>query len=189
MAAQKPTFTESQSFAVNQGQTNFPEFKYENTEKNKSPNKKTVTCFYCDKMGHIAPECRTKKRDSERKSSNRNWNLPNKYEQNKNYSRQNNNDWKNDSQTKESSQANENERPQGNRSQPNSDNNIRPTYSTHCTPAQYNKPYGNREFDNTNRNRSDNYKSNDKNFRVIREDEVDWDEIAPAGRDVCGTGN
>lgn len=197
VAAQKSTFAESQSFAVNQESTNFPELKTESENKQKSPNKNPIICYYCNKKGHIAPECRSKKRDGNRRNFNSNGevNSPNNFSQPKSRQRESSNEqlqWNDSSNTQPNrSIPGDNSRPQWNRWQPN---NYNRTQSNDTTRPQYNNyKYNNsRSSDNSNRNKNDNksnVKSDDRNIRRMREIESDWEPITTIGMDVCDQGN
>lgn len=188
VAAQKKTFIDSQSFAVNQHETNFPDMKEEES-KNKSPDKKTIICYYCNKKGHTAPDCRTRIADNNRKRSQNfnTWRSPKKEGKNSNsprqyYNRQTYNSQPNNNSPPIRPYSNNNERPQWNNcSDSRANENAR-------QQSQYNnKQNGNREFNNTNRN--PNQRNNEKSFRVLREGEINWEDIAPTGEDVCDLGN
>lgn len=183
VAAQKATFSESQSFAVNQQQTNFPDLKEEeenNMKSNKSPNKKDVICFKCNYKGHIAPDCRTRinKNYQQRSPNKYMWNSSKKNDQNPNYSRQydnnqtnNNNNNINNRPPYRSYMNNNIERPQWNRSQPNNNFDNRSNEISRPQQQQYaNRQNNNRDSNYFNRNKTD--KPNEKDVRVIRESDI-----------------
>lgn len=196
------------SQSINNRQISLIQRKKRRTRRNRYI--KNTICYYCNKAGHIAPECNTRKRENNsRNPQNRNWwRSPKKDDQNTHYSRQYNNNQANfsppvnrsnanyDNRRSQSndegrrSQPNDDGRPQWNRSQPNNNYNNRSRSNDNARPfPQYNNKQYNRDFDNSSRNKTENYKPNDRNVRIMREGEIDWNDIVPVGEDVCGLGN
>lgn len=164
IAAQKTTFIESYSFAINQEQTNFPEMKFEKNTMNKKERspKREITCFKCGKRGHIAPECYSGRNSYNGKSAS--------YQKN-------NTGWNKNSQNNDRDRYQSGGAHASNSAQKtNNDNNQHKPYN-----ANYNRDSGNayRNRDNGKQNKYEN-----KNFRMVKgEDVVDWDEISPIDED------
>lgn len=168
VAAQKTTLVESTGFALNQEQTNFPTKKKETSEEKKSPKKspikKQITCFNCNKPGHVSTDCWFKKKSQKDDSFKPRGNQysagpsrPNNYEPSRpsNYENKNNDSWPR--------------------------NNNWNKYNANPNDKYKEKRY--------TRNQNTGNEQNNQNLRAVIEE--DWDEITPIGTNTepSGSGN
>lgn len=170
VAAQKTSFVESYSFAINQEKTNFPELKYEPESKGKKDNKtqkKDVTCFKCKKRGHLAPDCYSSKYNNNKRPDNNqrsgNWNNSNR-----------NNQYENRYRTQFTDTRNDAYKSGG----PEDKNRAQPSNTNRETGYAY------RGRDSGKQNRYEN-----KNVRMMKNDDVNWEDISPINAESDDQGN
>lgn len=193
VAAQKATFNDSYNFATNQQHTNFPAKKIEKDEKKSNPDKKNINCFKCGKPNHYASECYSNKNRLRSRS------LPGRPNNFQSFTgnpsaNMSTNRYYNNIPT---SYDNRNNRPFTAASNFNSNGNN-PNRSNWGRPAQnqgfnQNKP-PNSNTSNISMNRGNTtgnrpLNSNRNAIRVIREDQIDWDEIIPFTDSTTEQGN
>lgn len=197
IAAQKDSFNTSYTFAINQAQTNFPE---EKPKEEKKETKTKIECYFCNKIGHIARECYTRKNRMNRSNS-----VPPR-NSNGNFNKIPFNRFNNRSNSSDSIQNNRNEnapvrRYSNDYYRPNYNNNNynRPNYSNSNYNRSENIAQGNSgnyrtnwtrpnpnvninpNASTSNNNGNKNY-SQTRNVRMLREeneDNIDWNEILP----------
>lgn len=214
VAAQRETFNDSYNFATNQQHTNFPMKKVERDEK-KANSENKINCFKCGKPNHYANECyanssRIRSRSLPNRYDNfRSFNMStNNFRNNPNA-----NNFRNNSYVKRNfggtsnSYSNQDNRPNISRTSSSNGNlngslngnlngngNNNKKFWPKPSFSQNNIQNRNSNFSNfnTNRNTQNNNRalnSNRNTIRVIRENEVDWNEIVPLYENVHVAGN
>jgi hypothetical protein len=186
VAAQKATFNDSYNFATNQQHTNFPAKKIDKDEKKSNPDKK-INCFKCGKPNHYANECYSNKNRFRSRSlpgrsnnfqsftGNPSTNVGTNSSANRYY---NNIPTSFDNRNNRPFTATNNFGANGNSA--NRGNWGRPTQNSGFN--QNKPPNAFNSNNNTNRGSQAGNKplsSNRNAIRVIREDQIDWDEIIP----------
>lgn len=173
VAAQKSSFALSHSFAINQEQTNFPEWNREQGT-NKFNNKKKIVCYNCGKIGHLSTECRGPKRNN--RSNNYSTNRYNGHSNTNEPSSSNNRSFFNNHSNNSNGYRNSTEN-----SRSNNNSNAQATNNDRSQNNSYNNNnqsrYNSRKPNYDNRNK--NNKDESRNVRVIRDNEVDWNDIVP----------
>lgn len=195
VASKEKTFNDSHNCAVNQQQTNFPTEESKTSTSKDSLNK--ITCFYCQKPNHTANECFKKFKDTRSKSLSPNSNRyqSNNYNRNGNFGQNRTNSFTNRNiDSTQNSNRNTNFTGNGRFNSYNNANNERGAQtSNNSNRSNYNannRGNWNRNTNsNTNSGNSNRNSANGTNMRVLREENVDWDEIVPFNDDQEEQGN
>lgn len=185
VAAQRESFNASYTFAINQAQTNFPE---EKPADSKAEAKKKIECFYCNKTGHLAKECFSRKNRINRANSfpPRNFN-PNRIPFNRFTRRSDSGDLKNTTSPNGNNNGNR-YNSESNNVRSNNTGNNNYNVNRNGNNTQGNNGYRTNWYRPNNGQNSNSYPSTSSNnrsqenrkVRIIREEEtVDWNEISP----------